>query len=102
MVVAQAAVRALGVDPTAVAALEKAVGYAKVMDLFRNIGSKIGEDRFVSGGGSNTGNVMTKEQAIAEKAALKRDEAWVSRYLKGGVEEKRQLNALDRIILGIA
>ncbi len=100
-IVAQGAVRALGVDPQAVAALEKVEGYAKVMEMFRNIGSKIGEDRFVSNSSGSGKGPMTTEQAVAEKEALKRDEAWRNRYLKGGVEEKRQLDALDRIILGI-
>lgn len=102
MVVAQAAVRALGVEPEAVAALEKAVGYAKVMDMFRNIGSKIGEDKFVSitrPGGPGT---MTRDEAVAEKATLKSDKAWVDRYLAGGTEEKRKLETLDRIIVGVA
>lgn len=102
MVVAQGAVRALGVDPVAVAALEKVIGYAKVMDMFRNIGSKIGEDRFVSNtGGGGSGNAMTREQAVAEKEALKKDQDWVKRYLKGGAEEKRKMDALDRMILDI-
>lgn len=100
MVVAQAAVRALGVDPAAVAALENTIGYAKVMDMFRVIGSKIGEDRFVSAGGSGSGNVMTVEQATSEKAELMRDSAWRDRYLKGGVEEGRKMTALNRIITG--
>lgn len=102
MVVAQAAVKALGVDPTAVAALEKVVGYAKVMEMFRNIGSKIGEDKFVSNQNSGAPGVMTKDQAAAEKAALKSDTAWVGRYLKGGVEERRKMDALERIIVGVA
>ncbi len=101
MVVAQAAVRALGVEPEAVAALEKVVGYAKVMEMFRNIGAKIGEDRFVSNSNGGAPGVMTRDQAQAEKAALKNDKAWVKRYLDGGVEEKRKMDALDRIIVGI-
>lgn len=102
MVTARAAATALGVSPEAVAALEKTVGYSKVMEMFRLIGSKIGEDRFVQSSGGAAGNVMTKEQAVAEKAALKADEAWVKRYLGGGVEERRKIDALDRIIVGIS
>lgn len=101
MVVAQAAVRALGVDPQAVAALEKGIGYAKVMDMFRVIGAKIGEDRFVSAGGAG-GGVMTREQAVAEKAELMRDQAWAKRYTTGGVEENRKMLSLNKIITGTA
>lgn len=102
MVVARAAATALGVSPEAVAALEKTVGYSKVMEMFRVIGSKIGEDRFVQSSGSGgNGGPMTKDQAVAEKADLKRDDAWVKRFLNGGVEEKRKMEALDRIISGV-
>ncbi len=102
MVVAQGAVRALGVDPSAVSALEGQIGYAKVMEMFRNIGSKIGEDRFVNSNSPGGGSVMTKDQAVSEKAELMRDDAWKTRYLKGGVEEGRKMLALNRIITGTA
>lgn len=102
MVIARAAALALNVTPEAVSALEKQVGYSKVMEMFRLIGTKIGEDRFVNPGSpGGNGNVMTKEQAIAEKNALKNDNAWVNRYLSGGLEEKRKMEALDRLISGV-
>lgn len=102
MVVARAAANALGVSPEAVAALEKTIGYSKVMEMFRTIGTKIGEDRFVnSASGAGTSNVMTKDQAVAEKAALKADTAWVNRFLNSGLEERRKMEALDRIISGV-
>lgn len=100
MVVARGAVATLGVDPEAIMALEKVIGYSKVMEMFRNIGVKIGEDRFVNtqGGG---GNIMTRDAAAAEKKSLMSDQAWVTRYLNGGVPEKKQMNALDHIIVGV-
>jgi hypothetical protein len=101
MVVAKAAAAALGISPEGVAALERVIGYAKVMDMFRVIGTKIGEDRFVSPPGGGGGEVMTRDQAVAEKEALKKDKAWVDRYLKGGTDEKRRMDALDRIISGV-
>lgn len=102
MVVAQGAVKALGIDPQAVAALEKVVGYSKVMEMFRNIGTKIGEDRFVSGGGSGNAGVMTRDQAVSEKSELMRDKDWVKRYTSGGVEENRKMQALNKIITNTA
>ena len=101
MVVAKAAAAALGVSPEAVAALESVVGYSKIMEMFRTIGTKIGEDRFVQSSGGQ-GNVMTRDQAVAEKNALKADKNWVTRYINGGVEEKKKMDALDRIIVGIS
>lgn len=102
MVVARAAANALGVAPEAVEALEKTVGYSKVMEMFRQIGTKIGEDRFIASGGTSGNQAMTKEQAVAEKASLMRDNAWVKRYIDGGLEEKRKMDALLRIISGIS
>ena len=102
MVIAKAAAGALGVKPEAVAALEKVVGYAQVMDMFRVIGTKIGEDKFImSQGGNNTG-IMTREQAVSEKADLMKDKAWSKRYLDGGVEESRKMTALNRIITNVS
>lgn len=101
MVVARAAAKALNVAPEAVAALEGQVGYAAVMEMFRTIGSKIGEDRFVTGGGGSNGGVMTRDQAVAEKNSLKADQAWVTRFLSGGTEERKKMEALDRIIVGV-
>jgi len=103
MVVARAAVTALGIKPETVSALEKVAGYAAVMEMFRNIGSKIGEDRFIQGGpNAPAGGAMTRDQAVSEKEALKKDVAWRNRYLAGGVEEKRKMDSLDRIILGVS
>lgn len=101
MVVARAAAAALGVKPEAVAALEGVVGYAQIMEMFRTIGTKIGEDRFVTSSGGG-GGLMTRDQATAEKNALKTDKAWVTRFLNGGLEEKRKMEALDRIIVGVS
>lgn len=100
MVIAKNAAAALGIPPEAVTALEKVIGYSKVMDMFRVIGTKIGEDRYVSSGGQSSGTAMTKEAAIAEKKEIMRDEAWVKRYTNGGVEEARKMSALNKIITG--
>ncbi len=102
MVVARAAATALGVAPEAVAAMEKIVGYAKVMEMFRTIGTKIGEDRFITPSRGGAGGVMTRDQASAELVALKADKAWVGRYMNGGVEEKRKMEALQRIVVGVS
>ena len=48
-IIAQQAAKALGATPEQVAALESVVGYDKVMEMFRSIGSKIGEDKLFTG-----------------------------------------------------
>lgn len=103
MVIARAAANALGVKPETVAALEKTAGYAQVMEMFRQIGTKIGEDKFVSGNtGGNPNAPMTREAAISRKKELMNDAQWRTRYLQGGSEEKRQMEALIRIEVGSA
>ena len=97
--IAGQAVKALGVTPEQVAVLENSIGYKGVMEMFLNIGTKIGEDKFVRGNTNNT-NVLSKEQAVAQLATYKNDEAWVARYLKGDVEAGKQMSALNQIING--
>ncbi len=102
--VAQRAAEALGVDAEAVAALEKVVGYSKVMNLFLSVGQKIGEDKFISGGNPGlTGNaVMTREQAAARKSELMSDRAWTDRYSNGDKAALSEMLALNSIIVGVA
>lgn len=102
MFVASRAAAALGVDPATVAALENVVGYDKVMNMFLAIGQKIGEDRFVNSTSSLTPGVMTREQAIARVADLKKDEVWVKSYLNGDAAKVREMTALSTIIAGVA
>ncbi len=93
--VAGRAAAALGVDPATVSQLEGVIGYAKIMEMFRTIGSKIGEDKFVtSTQGGGAAGVMTKEQAAARIAELKADAAWVKAYIGGDAAKTREMNAL--------
>jgi hypothetical protein len=99
MLVAQNAARALGLDPEAVNALESQVGYAKVMEMFRSIGTRIGEDKFISGGNQPNG-VMSRDQAAARRAELKADAGFVTRYLAGDQAARREMAAIDTIMAG--
>ncbi len=99
MFVAKKAAQALGVSPETVQALEKQIGYAKVMEMFRAIGSKIGEDKFVTSD-RPAGGVMTREQAQAKLSELKHDTAWANRFLAGDVAAKREMEALTILISG--
>ena len=101
MLAAQRAAAALGVDPAAVAALEKVVGYDKTMDMFLKIAQKIGEDKFITSEFNKTG-AMTREQAQAKKADLMSNPQWRDSYLAGDKEKQREMIALQTIILGIA
>lgn len=98
--VAKRAAEALGYSPEVIEALEniKGVGYAKVMEMFRDIGAKIGEDKIVRVDGQNT--PMTREAAMARKADLMKDKAWTDRYMAGGAPEMREMQALIKLIAG--
>jgi hypothetical protein len=98
---AQRGAIALGVDPEVVMALEKQVGYAKTMEAFRRVGELNGEGRFIANGNPNfNSGVRTVEQAVARKAELMADSAWVGRYNAGGAPEAREMKALLTIITG--
>ena len=98
--VAKQAAAKLGVTPEAVAALEKVVGYDQVMSLFHNIGTKIGEDKFVQNPNPAIPGVMSREQAVAQRAELMNDSTFTKRYLDGEAAAFRQMTALNTLIVG--
>lgn len=100
MLVARNTAAKLGVAPEAVNALEGQIGYKGVMDMFQKIGSQIGEDKFVSSLSPGSPGTMSRDQAVAQKAELMHDTAWVTRYLAGDREAGRQMTALNTIIVG--
>lgn len=98
--VAARAAQALGVDAETMNALESQIGYNKVMEMFRSIGTKIGEDKFVVGPGGGGDKVMTRDQAVAQKQTLMQDQAWVKSYLDGDAAKGREMTALNTLIVG--
>jgi hypothetical protein len=103
MFVAQRSAAALGVTPADIAALESVIGYDRVMEMFRTIGTKIGEDKFIQGTNKGTGNApMTRDEAVARKADLMSDKVWATAFLAGDKAKAREMEALNIIITGIA
>lgn len=100
--VAQRAAAALGIPPETVSALEGVIGYDKIMEMFRTIGSKIGEDKFITGTPASGGGVMTKEAAVAKRAELMTDKDWAKAYLAGDAAKLREMKALNILISGDA
>jgi hypothetical protein len=100
-VIAENAMKALGVDAETLAALKNTVGGAKAAEMFRQIGTRIGEDKFImsSVGGGN--GIMTKDQAQATLAEKKRDKEWTKKLLAGDVTAKREEDNLTRMIAGV-
>lgn len=102
MALAKAAATKLGVTPEAVSALEGVIGYSKVMEMFRAIGQATGEDTFILTNKTPDGNphTMSVDQATARKAELMKDNDWRQKYLAGGVNENKEMQALNKRILG--
>ena len=101
MLVAKAAAKAIGIDPEVVGALEGVIGYDRIMEAFRMLGTKLGEDRLVVPQNDPTkGGIMSRDQAKARLEELKRDQAFVKRYQDGGTAERREMDSLHAIIAG--
>ena len=93
---AQAAARGLGMDEATINKLEASLGYKGTMDLFHQIGSKIGESEFVSGDKTEKfGAALTPGQAQAQIRDLMADKNFVGRYLSkdaNAVAEMKRLH----------
>lgn len=77
------------------------IGAASAMEMLRVMGSRMGEDRFVSNGAPGGNNLpMTREAAVAEIGTLKADPQFRKRYLEGGAEETKRMKALHAIAYG--
>jgi hypothetical protein len=92
--------RRLGISPEAVKALESQIGYAAVMEAMRKIGANTREDTFVERGVGNTGEVTTREGAVARKAELMNDASFREKYLKGDATAAREMTRLNQMIVG--
>lgn len=87
----------LGMDETAISALEKVAGFSKVMKAFAKMGELLGEGKsegFGEGGTFGT----TPEQAKGRKAQLMADGDWRKRAMQPNSAEWAELQRLDQII----
>ena len=98
--VASQAAQKLGVTPAELDMLDGQIGHAKVMEMFRKVGTEMGEARFISSQGQAGNGVMTQEQAVARITELKKDEGFVKKYLAGDTAARNEMNALSRLKLG--
>jgi hypothetical protein len=98
LIVAQNAAKTLGLDPEAIAALEGGIGYAKVMEMMRNIGARMGEDAFVSTRAPGGTGPMSADQASATMAERKADKVWVGKLMAGDSATRREFDTLSRMM----
>lgn len=107
MFVADRAAERLGVKPEVLEAMKEGMGGAAVAELFRSIGQGMGEDRFVRDPGPGGRDVMTREQAVSRKVELlgdgrkgTGDQAFQDRYMRGDAAARREVAALNQLIVG--
>lgn len=94
--VANRAVQGLGIDQQMLAKLESAMGPAAAAKLFHTIGSKMGEDTFITGGKGNMGGIMTPEAALNKISELRNDRNFVAKFNAGDSEAIKELNNLHQ------
>ena len=94
------AVAQFGLDQETVVALRDAIGPLKAMKFFHQIGSKLGEDVFVSGG-QTASNIPTPAAAQAQLKDLTMQRDFLDAFLNpshpghaAAVEKKSKLTAL--------
>jgi len=98
-VVAENAAKAMGFDEDMLATLERNAGYAKVMEGFRQIGMKTGEDKFVTGA-SDKSAPITHAEATYRLLQLENDTIWWDKFQKGDAATQTEFNNLTRIRSG--
>lgn len=98
-IVAENAMAKFGITAEQHAALEKTIGYAATMEMFRDIGTKLGEDRFVRSG-SSAGGALTKDEATYKMSQLQNDSLWYNKFVKGDVLAIKEFNDLTRVMAG--
>jgi hypothetical protein len=98
-IVADNAMAKFGVTAEQQAALEKTIGYAATMEMFRSIGASMGEDKFVRGGGPTPG-ALTKDEATYKMSQLQNDKLWVDKLMNGDVLAQKEFNDLTRVMTG--
>lgn len=94
---AQQAARGLGLDTGTIDKLAEALGHRATMNLLQKIGSRMGEDSFVSGDRTEAfNNALTPGQAKAQISSLMQDRSFTQKYLAGDAEAKAKMEALHR------
>ena len=92
------AVNAFGVTEPQLIALRDAMGPAAAMKFMHNLGSRLGEDQFLSGDQKAAGFsvLMTPQMAMQKITELRGDKDWVKGYIAGSAEKKAQMVQLQQ------
>lgn len=87
----------LKLDANDIDALESALGFDRTMKLINQVGTYLGEDRFVSGASAFDG-ALSPAAARDKMEALKRDPEFVKRYTQGDYSAKQEMDRLHRMM----
>lgn len=91
--IAKSGAKEFGLTPDQIDGIQKNIGYQKTMELFHNIGSKIGEATFQNGQSMGF-QAMSPDSARNAIAALKQDSSFMNKYANGDAEAKAKMNRL--------
>lgn len=93
---AKSAAREFGLQENQIDAMEKALGFDGLMKFMSNIGSKLGEDTFITGdgGGGNFNGKLTPGGAQARIKQLQGDRDWSAKYIAGNIEARAEMDKL--------
>jgi hypothetical protein len=98
---AKAAVREFGLESETIDKLQDALGYAGVMKFLNQVGAKLGESEYVSGGNSSKDfGVMTPEAAKNRIQTLRGDKDFVTRYVNNEFKAKEEMARLHKMAYG--
>lgn len=87
------AAREFGLNQEKLSAIEGAIGTGDLLKLMSQIGRGMTEDKFVSGGSTNSFG-MTPAAAQQRVNALKADPAWSAKYISGDADARAEMQRL--------
>ena len=99
--VAKQAASQFGVDAEMLNKLESAMGFTKTMEFMQAIGSKLGEPDFVNGQPLRADKALTPSQARERINQLINDKDWSNKYVNGGVQEREEMERLNKMVLSM-
>ena len=92
---AQNAARGLGLDAASIDKMSESLGHKATLSLLQKIGSKMGEDTFVTGDNTEKfGAALTPGQAKSEIQSLMQDRDFTAKYLKNDADAKARMSRL--------
>lgn len=94
---AQKVRRASGLSDEEALKVERALGLRRSAVVFSALGKSLGEHRFIGAGEGSQSFAMTPESAGARLAELRKDGAWMSKYLSGDADKMAEYTRLMQI-----